>query len=111
MPHYWLGSGRSYGDSLFDRLGDGFSLIRLGGKAADTSSLEAAARARKVPLKTLDVPASDARDLYGCDLALVRPDQYVAWRGNVPPADPDKLIAQVTGSIWGAAAMRDLAPN
>jgi 2-polyprenyl-6-methoxyphenol hydroxylase-like FAD-dependent oxidoreductase len=98
MPHYWLGSGRGYGDSLFDHLGNGFTLLRLGGKAADTSSLEAAVQARKAPLKTLDVPASDARDLYGCDLTLVRPDQYVVWRGNVPPSDPDKLIAQVTGS-------------
>ncbi len=43
--------------------------------------------------------AAEARDLYGCDLALVRPDQYVAWRGNALSADPDKLMARVTGSI------------
>jgi len=24
----------------------------------------------------------EARDLYGADLALIRPDQIVAWRGN-----------------------------
>ena len=99
MPHCWLGPGRGYDDSLFDHLGKGFTLIRLGGKPADTSSLAAAARERHVPLKVLEVPAPEARDLYGCDLALVRPDQYVAWRGNASPADPGKLMARVTGSI------------
>ena len=32
--------------------------------------------------------SADARDLYGRDLALMRPDQYVAWRGNAPPPIP-----------------------
>ena len=99
MPHFWLSPGRGYGDSVFDHLGKGFTLIRLGGKPADSSSLEAAALARRVPLKVLDVPSAEARDLYGCDLTLVRPDQYIAWRGTVSPADPDKLMARVTGSI------------
>jgi aromatic ring hydroxylase-like protein len=52
-----------------------------------------------VPLKVLEVRSAEARDLYGCDLALIRPDQYVAWRGNASPADPDGLMARVTGSI------------
>ena len=56
-------------------------------------------RQRGVPLKVLDVPSADARDLYGADLALIRPDQYVAWRGNAPPADPERLISQVVGAI------------
>jgi len=98
-PHCWLGPGRGYGDSLFDHLGNGFTLVRLGGKLANTSSLEAAARTRHVPLKVLDVTSTEARDLYGCDLALVRPDQYIAWRGNVSPVDPNRLMARVTGSI------------
>jgi hypothetical protein len=97
-PHYWPGPGRGTGDSLFDRFGKGFTLLRLGGRAVDTSSIEAAARKRNVPLTVLDLPDADARDLYGRDLALIRPDQYIAWSGNKPPADADKLIAQVTGS-------------
>ncbi len=97
-PHVWLGNGRGYGDSLFDRLGKGFTLLRLGAHSADTSGIEAAARAHKVPLTVLDVPGEAARDLYGCDLALVRPDQYVAWAGNVAPADPHRMVAQVIGA-------------
>jgi hypothetical protein len=45
----------------------------------------------------VDLPAADARDLYGRDLALIRPDQYVAWRGNAPPADPDRLFEHLVG--------------
>ena len=97
-PHYWPGTGRGYGDSLFDRLGVGFTLLRLGGKPADTSSIEAAARQRRVPLKVIDLPQDDARELYGRDLALIRPDQYVAWRGDAPPADPDRMLARLVGA-------------
>jgi hypothetical protein len=97
-PHYWPGSGRGYGDSLFDRFGKGFTLLRLGGKAADTASIEAAARKHNVPLTVIDLPQDDLRDLYGRDLVLVRPDQYVAWRGNAPPRDPAQLVTQVVGS-------------
>jgi 2-polyprenyl-6-methoxyphenol hydroxylase-like FAD-dependent oxidoreductase len=97
-PHYWMGPGRGTGDSLFDRLGKGFTLLRLGNRPPDAAGIEAAARKRGVPLAVLDVPDADARELYGCDLALIRPDQYVAWSGNAPPADPDKLMALVVGA-------------
>ena len=96
-PHYWPGPGRGTGDSLFDQFGKGFTLLRLGGKAAEGSPIEAAARKRGVPLKTIDLPQGDARDLYGRDLALIRPDQCVAWRGDAKPSDPDRLMARVTG--------------
>jgi 2-polyprenyl-6-methoxyphenol hydroxylase-like FAD-dependent oxidoreductase len=95
-PHYWPGTGRGFGDSLFDQFGKGFTLLRLGGKA-DTSHVEAAARKRGVPLKVIELAADDARELYGRDLALIRPDQYVAWRGNAPPANPDRLIGRLIG--------------
>jgi hypothetical protein len=34
-PHSWLGAGRGIGDSLYDRLGNGFTLLRLGPKPSD----------------------------------------------------------------------------
>jgi len=97
-PHYWPGAGRGYGDSLFDQFGRGFTLLRLGRKPADTSSIEATARQRGVPLKVIDLPQGDARELYGRDLALIRPDQYVAWRGDVPPPDPNAMLARLIGA-------------
>jgi 2-polyprenyl-6-methoxyphenol hydroxylase-like FAD-dependent oxidoreductase len=95
-PHLWLDSRREMGSSLFDRLGRGFTLLRLNA-AAETSALERAATARGIPLTTLDVMLPKARALYGCDLALIRPDQYIAWRGNRLPNDLDALLARVTG--------------
>jgi hypothetical protein len=97
-PHVWLDEGRGYGSSLFDRLGRGFTLLRLGAAGTDTAPIEAAAARRRVPLTVLDVPLAAARDLYGSDLALIRPDQYLAWRGNAPPSDPDRLVARLTGA-------------
>ena len=44
----------------------------------------------------LHVDTDEARDLYGADLALIRPDQVVAWRGN-SDADAETVIATVTG--------------
>lgn len=98
MPHFWLDEGRGYGSSVFDRLGYCFTLLRLGGAAPDASAFEAAARARNIPFAVLDEPAPEVRDLYRHDLALVRPDQYVAWRGNALPSDPAGLLAQVVGA-------------
>ena len=98
MPHFWMDSGRGYGSSLFDRLGFCFTLLRLGGNATDTRAIEVAAHARHMPFEVLDVPHSEARDLYERDLVLVRPDQYVAWRGNALPPDPDRLLTQLIGA-------------
>jgi 2-polyprenyl-6-methoxyphenol hydroxylase-like FAD-dependent oxidoreductase len=95
-PHVWLDEKRTYGNSLFDRLGTGFTLLRLGPRAPDASMMMAAAERQGIPLKVLDVPETDARDLYERDLAIIRPDQHVAWRGN-NSADPDRLFAQVVG--------------
>lgn len=95
-PHVWLGAGRS----LYDTFGRGFTLLRLAG-GDDASGFARAAADRGVPLAIVDVPGdparNTARDLYGADLVLVRPDQHVAWRGNAPPEDPDALLAAVTG--------------
>ena len=51
-----------------------------------------------MPLKVVDLPQDDARDLYGRDLALIRPDQYVAWRGDTPPSDADRMLARLVGA-------------
>ena len=96
-PHLWLDDIRGMGSSLFDNLGRGFTLLRFNSRAADTTTLERAAAARGIPLSILDVTLPEARELYGRDLALVRPDQYIAWRGDQLPNDLDALLACVTG--------------
>ncbi|MFG1697887.1 FAD-dependent monooxygenase [Nonomuraea sp. NPDC049309] len=71
LPHRWLAPG----ESLYDRLGRGFSLVGdLGSPQA--ASLIDQAREMGVPLEEVHLP--------GEPLALVRPDQHVAWRGGDP---------------------------
>jgi 2-polyprenyl-6-methoxyphenol hydroxylase-like FAD-dependent oxidoreductase len=91
-PHLWL----SPTQSLFDALGPGFTLLRTNNDAPDPGELVTAARQRGVPLSILDIGQPEARELYQCDLALIRPDQHVAWRGNELP-DADALLTRVIG--------------
>jgi hypothetical protein len=80
-----------------DCVGDGYTLIRLGGAQADTSALAAAFRDLGAPFTALDLAGQAARDVYGYDLILVRPDLHVVWRGNRPPENPAELAAIATG--------------
>ena len=93
LPHAWLDDGRAVQDCI----GDGFTLLRLGGSKADSSALASAFRTIGAPFATLDLPGQSARDIYGRDLILVRPDLHVAWRGNAPPDNATQLAAIATG--------------
>jgi 2-polyprenyl-6-methoxyphenol hydroxylase-like FAD-dependent oxidoreductase len=91
-PHLWLGDGRS----LYDALGFEFTLLQFGAKPVDASAFRAAAAAMKVPLTVVPIGGDEARDLYKADLALIRPDQIVAWRGNAL-SDAAGVLRQATG--------------
>ncbi len=92
-PHLWLGDG----SSLYDALGPDFTLLRLDPRA-DADPIARAAARRGVTLSVLDVQAAADASAYRHKLVLSRPDQHVAWRGDAPPADPDALIARITGA-------------
>ena len=91
-PHLWLGDGRS----LFDSFGLEWSLLRLGGDAPAGEGIIRAARRRRIDLAVVDVPLAEARELYEAPLALIRPDQVVAWRG-FDDADAEPILELVTG--------------
>ena len=91
-PHLWLTPERS----LYDAFGFAWTLLRLGSRAPSAENFARAAADREIDLKIVDVPGDDARDLYAADLALIRPDQLVAWRGN-DPAGADAVMARVLG--------------
>jgi 2-polyprenyl-6-methoxyphenol hydroxylase-like FAD-dependent oxidoreductase len=93
LPHVWLDDGTP----IQDRIPDGFTILKLGGTKADVSGLARAIRSRGVPAGVREVADAIAREVYGCDLILLRPDMHVAWRGNLPPEDPDLTAAIVTG--------------
>ena len=48
-------------------------------------------------MQTLDIADERPRDVYGCDLLLLRPDMHVVWRGNDAPSEPQMLAALATG--------------
>ncbi len=80
-PHFWLGAGRSSGASLYDHFATkGFTLLVTTSKSVDL--LVQTAAELGIPLRVLVQPSKELNRLYGCDLALIRPDQYVAWSGN-----------------------------
>lgn len=95
LPHVWLDDRTP----LHDRIGDGYTLLRLGGTTADTSGLERAMRAAGAPFQAIAIDDAAPRQVYGCDLIMVRPDLHVVWRGNAPPENPAQLAALATGSL------------
>ena len=93
LPHVWLAPGRS----VHDVIGDGYTLLRLGGTTVDTAALERAMRATGAPFDVLTIGEAAPRDVYGYDLILLRPDLHVVWRGHAAPADPASLASITTG--------------
>ncbi len=93
LPHVWLADG----SAVQDRIGydHGFTLLRVAG-ASDVSALSGAFAALGAPFRVLDLPDARARDVYGHDLLLLRPDMHVAWRGNALP-EPEKLARMTAG--------------
>ncbi|MGH6664440.1 MAG: FAD-dependent monooxygenase [Pseudolabrys sp.] len=91
LPHVWL----SGGIALHDRIGDGYTLLRLKSQA-DAAPLAKAFASYAAPFTVLDVNEDRPRDIYGTDLLLLRPDLHVVWRGNRLD-DPIKLAAIATG--------------
>ncbi|MBO0712298.1 MAG: hypothetical protein J2P47_13570, partial [Acetobacteraceae bacterium] len=95
LPHVWLDDGTA----MQDRIGydGGYTLLRLGRSTVNVAGLRQAFADYGAPLRVLDIPDAGAREVYGRDLLLLRPDMHVAWRGNAPPAAPQRLAAMVTG--------------
>ena len=94
LPHLWLPDGAS----LYDRLGNGLSLLRLR-DAADVVPFIEAAKASRVPLTMLELHGQTCEEMYDTPLLLVRPDQHVAWRGmSVDRATAETIIDQARGS-------------
>ena len=106
-PHAWLDDEHGDGSSLYDRLGTGLTLLRFGHCPPDTSVIVSAAYDRGIPLSVVDIDDGDTRDLYDCDLVLIRPDHYVAWRGNVAPSDANAVLARLVGANTDVSLQRN----
>jgi 2-polyprenyl-6-methoxyphenol hydroxylase-like FAD-dependent oxidoreductase len=96
LPHVWLRDG----SAMQDRIGydPGFTLLRLAG-SHDLKIFQNAFDALQAPFRVLELRDDRARELYGYDLILLRPDMHVAWRGNQLPREPLALARMATGHI------------
>jgi len=93
LPHVWLEDDTA----VQDRIPDCYAILRLGDTKADARGLEDALRARGAPATVIEAKGARARDIYDCDLVIVRPDLHVVWRGNAAPEDPARIAAIATG--------------
>ncbi|NIJ37473.1 2-polyprenyl-6-methoxyphenol hydroxylase-like FAD-dependent oxidoreductase [Sphingopyxis panaciterrae] len=76
-PHGWLADG----SSLYDQFGPGFTLLVFGN--VETLGAEREAATTGIPLTIVRLDDSRLAERYEKPLALIRPDQHVAWRGDV----------------------------
>lgn len=91
-PHVWLDDGRS----LFDLFHTEWTLLALGPEEVATDAFEAAAAALSLNLRIVRLPMTSLSALYEAPLALIRPDQIVAWRGTNAD-DALNVVMRVTG--------------
>lgn len=90
-----------WGDTLYDRIGNGFALLVLTDDLATGQAFAAEAAARSLPFTVIHLRDPAVRELYGADNILIRPDQHVAWRG---PQVPDGGAAAVLDHVLGVSA-------
>ena len=94
-PHAWLEDG----SSLYDSFNFEWTLLALGPEAPDTRDFVDAAATLGLDLKVVVQPSETLLALYEAPLALIRPDQIVAWRGS-----QGRLALQVLKQATGHAA-------
>jgi hypothetical protein len=94
LPHIWLDDGSAMQDRIPRA---GYTILRLGKPRHDGATLAAALRALGAPVTELDIPDGVAREIYGYDLILLRPDLHIVWRGNDAPDDASEVARIATG--------------
>jgi hypothetical protein len=91
LPPQLLSSGRN----VFEELGNAFTLLAFETEDATLTAFAKGADALRVPLKIVPDSYAQGRRDYEDKLILVRPDRYIAWTGNSPPADAAAILAKV----------------
>jgi 2-polyprenyl-6-methoxyphenol hydroxylase-like FAD-dependent oxidoreductase len=91
-PHFWIDGSTS----LYDLFGFEWTLLRLGKTPPAAAALIAAAAEAGMDLTVVDNALPELESLYEAPLALIRPDQVVAWRGT-DDADARAVIETALG--------------
>jgi 2-polyprenyl-6-methoxyphenol hydroxylase-like FAD-dependent oxidoreductase len=91
-PHAWLTDGRS----LYDTLGPEWTLLVLQHDEKAVRAWRDTAQSMGLSLQVVQPDLNGLSDLYQTPLALIRPDQIVAWRGDFS-SDPALVWRQLLG--------------
>ena len=86
------------GRDLWEAMGSGFALLDFVGASTVVSGFKAVAESMGVPLTTVVEPSPALAEAYGCELVLVRPDQFIAWSGRADECDAGTILARATGA-------------
>ena len=100
-PHFWLRDG----SSLYDRMGDDYTLMCFD-PAVNVDPLFEAARRAGFPLVLLELADEEPPACYDTALVVSRPDRHVAWRGDDLPADSTALIRLLSGAGESMSAQK-----
>lgn len=97
-PHIFL----SNGEAIFDLFGAHWTLLVFTEEDVGQNLLSATAKQLSIPVKVVNLAHELlAKQLYGRNLVLIRPDQHVAWRGDSLESEKiaDQVLQTVTGRV------------
>jgi hypothetical protein len=80
-------------------LADAYTVIQLNDDDTVSEQLCTAIRHYGAPAEVLRLKDRHARDIYGFDYILVRPDLHIVWRGNELDREPALIAAIATGHV------------
>lgn len=96
--HHLAPQPLSSGRNVFEALGAGFTLLAFGAEPDGVAAFTGAAAELGVPLDVVVDDREDGRREYRARFVLVRPDQFVAWAGEHPPADVAGVLKRAVGA-------------
>jgi len=105
--HHLAPASLSSGRDIFAELGPGYTLLALTEDPRPATAFQAAARRLRMPLRVLTDSPGERRAAYQRRFILVRPDQFVAWTGDDPPADATDVLRRVTGDLTARTQARE----
>jgi len=91
--HHLAPATLASGENVFEVLGPSYTLLAIGTEASSRHALEIAAEAAGIPLKIVHQELGSEADRYEAAWILVRPDQFIAWVGEVPHIDAQEAQA------------------
>ena len=95
--HHIAPQDLSSGGKLHEEFGAGFTLIALDAEDDAVAGFRTAAAELGVPLTIVNDSYADGREQLQARLILVRPDQFVVWVDDAPPADFKAVLKRAAG--------------